>query len=240
MREVVENVQWYETQQMQSDEECKWQGKLSFLDIGRRFQCCFSCLRFLVLAGICTWLFSRIVPRAHPQRKSHNGEVARDEHRTRQVSADTDKPVRLHKQVEEETLMEMFEEVVQTATDALHGAAQGHLVLPAVAGRLQRDRVDMIRHEAAVRPGRIPKALLDHSPEDRLQAHAVAVVVIPHLLQVSPDAHLAAGDGNGSIEEVEIGQLAIHTVVGDMQRLEAVIEWKFKRQCALQGSALQR
>ena len=51
-------------------------------------------------------------PASYPQRDSHDREISSDEHGAGEVSPHADEPIRLHEYVEEEALVEVFEQVV--------------------------------------------------------------------------------------------------------------------------------
>ena len=61
----------------------------------------------------------------------------------------------MHEQIEEKALVEMLEQVIQTAKNALDCATEAHLVVPAIAYGLQSNGVDVIWDETAVRTGRM-------------------------------------------------------------------------------------
>jgi hypothetical protein len=164
------------------------------------------------------------MPTPQPQCNRHDREIRRDQHRAGHVGTDTDESIRLHQQIEEETLMQMFQQIIQAAADAFHRPAEGHLILPPVTFRLQRDCVDVIRNETAVGTGCETHPLFRHPTEHGLQALLVAVVVIPHFLDICADAHLSPSDGNRRIQKIEVGQLAVDAIIDDVQRLEAVVE----------------
>lgn len=101
--------------------------------------------------------------------------------------------------------MQMLEQVVQTAKQALYRPAKTHLIVPAVADSLNGDGIDVVRHEGAVRAGSVAEPLADHAPEHGLEALLVGVAVLPHALEGAGDAHLTIGDIDGRVEEVEVG-----------------------------------
>ena len=121
--------------------------------------------------------------------------------------------------------MQMLEQIIQTAEQRLDGAAEAHLVVPAIAHRLQGDGVDVVRDEGAVGARGVAEPLAQHPAQHRLEALLVRVVVVPHALQRAADAHLAACDGDGCVEEIEVGELAVHAVVHDVQFVVAVAPW---------------
>ncbi len=75
-------------------------------------------------------------PTAEPERYGHDCEIDGYEHGAGEVSADADEAVGLHEQVEEEALVEVLKEVVQTAENAFHAATQCHFVFGSVANWL--------------------------------------------------------------------------------------------------------
>ena len=177
--------------------------------------------------------------RSNPPRNSHDSEPSRNRHRAREIGPDANEAIRLHEQIEEEALVKMLEQIVQTAEDTLHDPTHRHLVLPALAHRRQRDRIHMIGHEDAMGPAGDAEALPQHAAQHGGQAGIVAVVVLPHALQAGADAELAAGDADGGVEEVEVWELPVHAVVGDVQRLEAVREGVVDGDGALERAGFQ-
>ncbi len=144
--------------------------------------------------------------------------------------------------------MEVLEQVVQAAEDALERASERHLVVPAAAAagapgadRLQRNGVDVVRDEAAVRAGRVAERLAHHAAQHRAQPVRVAVVVVrPHLLQRRADAHLPARHGCRCVDEVQVRQLPVDAVVHNVHAFEARVERIVDGYDALQRAALQR
>jgi hypothetical protein len=100
--------------------------------------------------------------------------------------------------------MEVFKQIVQTADEALDGAAQCHFVLPPVSNRLYSNGVDMVRDKTAMETGGMAQTLPHHSPEHGPQPLLIAVIVIPHFLQASRDSHLSCGYSDSGIEEIEV------------------------------------
>lgn len=94
--------------------------------------------------------------------------------------------------------------------------------MPAVTNGLQCNGVDVVRHEAAVGAGSMSQGLAQHAPDHRLQSGVVTVVVVPHALYGAAYADLASGNVDCGVEEIEIGQLAIDTVVNNVQLLETM------------------
>lgn len=179
------------------------------------------------------------VAAAHPQGDRHDGEIGGNEHRARHVRPDADEPSRLHQQVEEEALMQMLQQIVQAPAYALHCPAKGHFIMPTLAFGLQRDGVDVVGDKTAMSTGCQAQTLSRHASEHCLKSLSVTVIMLPHLLQTRSDAHLIVRDNNGSIEQIQIRELAIHTVIDDVQRLKAVIERIFNHHATLQRSTLQ-
>ena len=64
----------------------------------------------------------------------------------------------------------------------------------------------------------------------------VGVIVFMDALQRSGNTHLAGGDADGSVEEVEIRKLTIDAIIGDVQGLEAVVKRIVKTDGSLKGS----
>lgn len=199
---------------MEADDESEREGQLTFYDVvtGVCFRgwCLFvvvllcSCGRGcdLFFRGLRGLLRARVVACPEPESDCHDGEVTGNQHRAGEICADADEPVGLHEKIEEETLVQMLEEVVQAAAETLNCAAQCHLILPTFALRLEGDSIYVIRHETAVRTRGIAKALLDHSSHNGLQPHLVTIIVIPHLLQIGPDAHLPTGNRYSRVEQI--------------------------------------
>lgn len=82
----------------------------------------------------------------------------------------------------------------------------------------------MVGDEAAVGARGVAEALADHASQHCLETLGIAVVVFPHPLERNPDAHLTAGNRDGRVEQVKVGQLAVDTIVNYVKRLEAVVE----------------
>jgi hypothetical protein len=110
----------------------------------------------------------------------------------------------LHQEIEEEALVEVFEQVVQTSYEAFDGATQRHFVLPPVSNRLYGNGVNMVWDETAMQTGSVAQTLPHHAPEHGPQPLLISVIVIPHFLQASRDTHLSGGYGDGCIEEIEV------------------------------------
>ena len=161
-------------------------------------------------------------PALHPQRDGGDAERHRDQHRAGQVGADADEAVRLDEQVEEEALVQVLKQVVQAAKQRLDRLAQAHLVVPPIPHGAQRDGVNVVRDERAVRPRRVAQPLAHHAPQHRAQPLLVRVPMVEHALDRDPNAHLARGDLHGRVEQVEVGQLAVDAVVLDVQLVVAV------------------
>ncbi|OSS46628.1 hypothetical protein B5807_08353 [Epicoccum nigrum] len=161
-------------------------------------------------------------PALHPQRNGGDAEGHGDQHGAWQVGADADEAVRLDEQVEEEALVQVLEQVVQAAEQALDGLAQAHLVVPAVPHGAQRNGVDVVGDEGAVRPRCVAQPLAHHPPQHGAQALLVRVPVVEHALDGNANAHLARRDLHGRVEQVEVGQLAVDAVVLDVQLVVAV------------------
>ena len=111
----------------------------------------------------------------NPEHDGRNGEVDSDEHGAWEIRSNADESVGLKEEVEEETLVEMLEDIVQTPEQTLRDSPQGHLVVPSVANGLERNGVDMIRNEARMRTGNVTKSLVQHAPQQASNA------ATPHL-----------------------------------------------------------
>lgn len=61
----------------------------------------------------------------------------------------------------------------------------------------------------------------------------VAGAVLPHLLDRNAHAHLAAGNMVDRVDQVQVGQLAVDSIVHDMHALEAVLAGEVQRNGAL-------
>lgn len=118
----------------------------------------------------------------NPERNSRDGEIDSNQHGAGQVSADANKAIGLHQEVEEETLVQMFEEVVQAAEQALNRSSQRHLIMPSISHSLERYSVYVVRNEGAVGTRGMAKTLADHAAEHGLESFLVAVLVVPHTL----------------------------------------------------------
>ncbi len=249
---MIEKVERNQAKEVSNDDHRQRQGHLSFNDSQAGRQNNSNSVAFLdhldalLLRQLLRYFFLGIrggrgwSSALDPQRNGHDREISGNEHGAGKVGADTDESVHMHQQIEEEALMEMLEQVVQAAEDALDGSAHGHLVLPALADGLQRDCVDMVRDEAAVRTRGVPEALTEHASEHRAQTVSIAVVVFPHLLDRDADTHLAAGDRGGGIHEVQIRELSVDAVVHDVDRVEALRGGVVEHDHALQRTAFQR
>ena len=115
----------------------------------------FFCRNRLLILGIVATL--------DPQEDGHDGEVGGQKHRAGQIGSDAHKPLLLHEEIEKEALVQVLEQIVQTPERAFDQPAHGHLVMPTLAVRLQRDGVDMIGYKAAVGPRGMSEALLEHA-----------------------------------------------------------------------------
>lgn len=102
--------------------------------------------------------------------------------------------ISVHEKVEEKTLVEVFQQIVQTPECALDNAAQCHFIMPTVAVRLQRNGINVIGNEAAMGPCSESKALLDHSPQNSVQPVLIIVGVVFNALDSGMDAHLASSN----------------------------------------------
>lgn len=134
----------------------------------------------------------------------------------------------------------MLQQVVETPERALDDPAHGHLVMGALAERLHRHRVHVVRDEAAVRAGAVADALLEHAAQHGLEAVRIPAVVVAVALDEAVDAHLAAGDVADGVDEVQVWQLAVDAVVDDLQSREPLLQREVERQCALKGARLER
>lgn len=183
-----------------------------------------------------------LVAALNPVEDGHDAKVGGQNHGAGQVGADADEALLVHEQVEEEALVQVLEQVVETAERALNNAAHGHLVLPALAKRVEGDGVDMVRDEAAVGARGVAQALLEHAAEHGLEAGLVLVTAleVPHLLEANGDTHLALGDVADGVDEIEVGELAVDAVVGNVEVLEAVLLGVVESNGALERAALER
>lgn len=100
--------------------------------------------------------------------------------------------------------MQVLEKVVQAAEQAFHCSAQRHFVVPSAPHGLERQSVNMVRNEGAVRAGGMAETLAYHAAEHCLESLFIAIIVIPHALQGAANSHLAAGNGNSSVEKIQI------------------------------------
>ena len=91
-----------------------------------------------------------------PQHDCHYGKTGSYEHCTWEIGTDTDKAIGVHQEVEEEALMKMFKEVIQTSKRAFDTSSHGHLILPAFSHSLKGDGIDVIGDETAMRAGCVP------------------------------------------------------------------------------------
>lgn len=98
----------------------------------------------------------------------------------------------------------------------------------------------MIGNEAAMGSRWISKALIKHTSEHRLKSILVAVCMASHLLDGSFNAHLAACNVYNRIDEVEIRQLTIRTVVNDVEFMIPVLKRVINRKSSLQRTRLER
>ena len=149
----------------------------------------------------------------YPQMDSHDGKVGRDKHRTRQIRANAHESVLAHQQVKVETLVEVLEQIIETAKRPFNDSTHGHLILPALAVRLDSEGIDVIGHETAVWTGGMSNSLLQHASKHRLLTIGILARVLKHSLNIGRDAHLATGNVDNGIDEVEIGELAVDPVV---------------------------
>lgn len=67
----------------------------------------------------------------------------------------------------------------------------------------------------------------------------IAIAVLPHLLDRNAHAHLAASHMINRVDQVEVGKLAIDSIVHDMYALEAGFAGVVKGNGALQRTALE-
>ena len=112
--------------------------------------------------------------------------------------------------------MEVLEEVVQATKSAFDNPSERHVVLPAGAHSLERDGVDMVGDEAGVRTRSGSETLMGHAAQHCLQPFSIAVMVAPHSLKHHSNPHLSTGDGNSSIQEIQVWQLPIDAIVEDV------------------------
>ena len=80
---------------------------------------------------------SLLAEQLHPAADRSEGETAGQESKHRHVEPDADVPAAAAEQVEEETLMEPLQQVVQASESALHQSSQGVEV-----GRMSLSAVD--------------------------------------------------------------------------------------------------
>ena len=90
-------------------------------------------------------------------------EIDSHKHSAGKVGANADKAVRLHEEIEEEALMEMLQQVIQTAKNALYASAHGHFILPALSHSLEGDSVNVVGDKTTVRSRGVTQALANHS-----------------------------------------------------------------------------
>ena len=135
----------------------------------------------------------------------------------------------------------MLEEVVETAEDAFDRSAKRHLVVPTSSHSLESKSVDMVGDECAVGTRCVAKTLTDHASEYGLEPLLVAVFVIPHALQGTSDAYLAAGNGYGRVEKIQIRELPVDTIIKYVDLVETMpprASGIFNGYGALQSAAL--
>lgn len=118
--------------------------------------------------------------------------------------------------------MQMLQDIVDASKETLDHTPKRHLVVPAIADSLESYGIDMIGHETTVGPTGVSDGLAQHAPEQSFESVVVAVIVVPHALNGASDSCVSAGNLYSSVEEVQVGQLAIYTVIDDVQLIEAL------------------
>src|SRR2546423_15341011 len=93
----------------------------------------------------------------------HDCEPSSDCHSTWQVGPNAHESIRLHEQVKEEALVQVLEQIVQAPANALNSPAESHLVLPPLANCRQRNCIDMVGHEDAMRACSVAQSLGRHA-----------------------------------------------------------------------------
>ncbi|PMB63622.1 hypothetical protein BM221_010521 [Beauveria bassiana] len=83
--------------------------------------------------------------------------------------------ISVDEKIEEEALMQMLQQIVETPEGALDNPSQSHLVMPAFSVWLQGDRIDMVWNEAAMGTCCKPEALPHHTSQDRMQPVLISV-----------------------------------------------------------------
>lgn len=74
----------------------------------------------------------------------------------------------------------------------------------------------MIGDKDTVWTCRVANSLVGHSSEHCLQAFAITIIVVIHVLEGGGDAHLIRRNRHSRIEEIEVRELAIYAVVRDV------------------------
>src|SRR5262245_3821265 len=97
--------------------------------------------------------------------------------------------------------------------------------MPAITNRDERDGVNVVWDEGAVRTGSVAETLREHAAEHSLQAVAVRVGVAEHALEGGTHTHLAGSNLHRRVKEVEVGELAICAVVENMQFIVSMAPW---------------
>lgn len=179
------------------------------------------------------------MPALYPKEDSHDSEVGSEDHGARQVCPNTHKTIPLHQEVEEEALVQVLKQVVQTPKGAFNHSAHGHLIMPSFAVGLQGHRINMVGNKAAVRTSGVSQPLLHHPAGDGSQTVHVASVVVAHVLDECVNSHLIAGDVRNGVDQVEVRQLAIYAIVNDVHGLKAVLQGVVKSQSTLQSARFQ-
>lgn len=117
VEDCVKYPQRHKSKQMQSADQRKWQGQDTLgdgtsIDLGLGNILLRDRARGFLALGLGgirargdTGLGVRVVAGPHPQRDRHDSKIACNQHGTRQICSDADETVRLHEQVEEETLV---------------------------------------------------------------------------------------------------------------------------------------
>ena len=86
----------------------------------------------------------------------------------------------------------------------------------------------------------MPKGLLKHPPKHCLLVIGVLARVPVYVLDAGWHAHLAPGDVNYRVDQIQVWQLAINAIVNNMHRLESMFLRIIKRNDALQQAGLER
>jgi len=118
--------------------------------------------------------------------------------------------------------MEMLEQIIDTAEQTFDRSSKGHLIMPAITDCLQRDGIYMIRHESTVWTCGMANSLVEHTAKNRCKSLLILVGMLPHALNRASYPHLTARDVDGCIDEIEVRQLSVHSVIYNVQFVEAM------------------